>query len=120
MTAIGDNLDAQVDPRFGRCQYFMIVDSETLEFEVVPNTAVGLASGAGIRAAQAVVSKGAKVVITGNVGPKAFQALSAAGINVVTDVSVTVREAMERYKKGELKEMNTPTVRGHFRASRGS
>lgn len=115
VTASGDGLDAQLDPRFGRCPYFVIVESETMKFETVANTASGAMGGAGIQAAQTVASKGVKVLITGNVGPNAFQALSAARIKIVTGAVGTVREAVERYKKGELKAgTNAPTVRGHF------
>jgi len=114
VSAVAGGLDAQVDPRFGRCPYFLIVDSLTMEFEAVPNIASGSMSGAGIQAAQTVASKGVKVLITGNVGPNAFQALSAAGIKVVTGAFGTVREAIERYKRGELRETGAPTVGGHF------
>jgi predicted Fe-Mo cluster-binding NifX family protein len=113
VTAIANNLDAQVDPRFGRCPYFVIVESETMKFEAIPNLSQNAPSGAGIQAAQTVTSKDAKVLITGNVGPNAFQALSSAGIKIVTGASGTVREVIERYKRGELKETSTPTVRGH-------
>jgi predicted Fe-Mo cluster-binding NifX family protein len=113
VTAIANNLDAQVDPRFGRCPYFVIVDSETMKFEAIRNLSHHAPSGAGIQAAQTVASKDAKVLITGNVGPNAFQALSSAGIKIVTGASGTVREVIERYKRGELKETSTPTVRGH-------
>lgn len=119
VTAIANNLDAQVDPRFGRCPYFVIVESETMKFEAIPNLSQNAPSGAGIQAAQTVTSKDAKVLITGNVGPNAFQALSSAGIKIVTGASGTVREVIERYKRGELKETSTPTVRGHFGMGRG-
>jgi predicted Fe-Mo cluster-binding NifX family protein len=114
VTAVSGNLDAQLDPRFGRCPYFVIVDTETMEFEAIPNTAAGAMGGAGIQAAQTIASKGVKVLITGNVGPNAFQALSAAGIKIVTGAFGTVREVVEKYKRGELKETGSPTVRGHF------
>ena len=114
VSASANSLDAPVDPRFGRCPYFVIVDSETMQFEAVPNLASGAVGGAGIQAAQIIASKGAKVVITGNVGPKAFQALSAAGIKIITGAYGTVREVVEKYKRGELKETNAPTVGGHF------
>ncbi|MGD8506970.1 MAG: NifB/NifX family molybdenum-iron cluster-binding protein [Candidatus Bathyarchaeota archaeon] len=114
VTAVSDNLEAQIDPRFGRCPYFVIVDSETMEFEAVSNIATGSMSGAGIQAAQTIVSKGAEVVLTGNIGPNAFQALSTARIKVFTGVSGNVKEVVEKYKRGELKETNSPTVRGHF------
>lgn len=119
MTALSGNLEAQIDPRFGRCPYFVIVDSETMEFEAVPNTASGSMSGAGIQAAQTVASKGTEVLITGNVGPNAFQALSATGIKVVTGAFGNVREVIEKYKSGGLKETSSPTVRGHFGMGRG-
>ena len=102
VTATAASLDAQIDPRFGRCSYFVIVDSETMQFEAIPNTAAGVSGGAGIQAAQTIANKGVKMLITGNVGPKAFQALSAAGIEVATGAFGTVREAVEKFKRGEL------------------
>jgi predicted Fe-Mo cluster-binding NifX family protein len=85
-----------------------------MQFEAIPNVASGAMGGAGIQAAQTIARKGAKVLVTGNVGPNAFQALSAAGIKVITGASGTVREAVEKYKRAELKETDEPTVRGHF------
>ena len=90
-----------------------------MEFEIVPNIAVDLASGAGINAAQTIANKGVKVVITGNVGPNAFQALSAGGIKVMINTSGTVMEAIERYKRNELKEILSPSVHGHYGMGRG-
>ena len=120
VSASASDLDAQVDPRFGRCPYFVIVDSETMEFEAIPNTAAGATGGAGIQAAQTVAGKGTKVVVTGNVGPNAFQALSTAGIKIVIGAFGTVREAVEAYMRGELREASTSTVRGHFGMGRGT
>ena len=114
VSATANSLDAPVDPRFGRCQYFLIVDSETMQFEAIPNMASGAMGGAGIQAAQIIAGKGVKALITGNVGPNAFQALSAAGIQIITGAYGTVREAVEKYKKGELKGISAPTVGGHF------
>ena len=114
VSAAANSLDAPMDPRFGRCPYFVIVDSETMQFEAVPNMASGAMGGAGIQAAQTIAGRGVKVLITGNVGPNAFQALSAAGIKIVTGAFGTVREVVEKYKRGELKETGAPTVRGHF------
>lgn len=114
VSATANSLDAQVDPRFGRCSYFVIVDSETLQFEAIPNVASGAMSGAGIQAAQTIASKGVKVLITGNVGPNAFQALAAASIKVVVGAFGTVRQVVEKYKRGELGETGSPTVSGHF------
>ena len=114
VTASSGSLDAQVDPRFGRCQYFLIVDSDKMDFEAMPNMGANTMGGAGIQAAQAVSNKGVGVVITGNVGPNAFKALSAAGINVLTGASGTVRDVIEMYKSGQLKETSGATVGEHF------
>jgi predicted Fe-Mo cluster-binding NifX family protein len=114
VSSTANSLDAPVDPRFGRCPYFIIMDLDTMQFEAVPNAASGAMGGAGIQAAQIIASKGAKIVITGNVGPNAFQALSAAGIKIITGAYGTVREVVEKYKRGELKETGAPTVGGHF------
>ena len=113
VTASTNTIDAQIDPRFGRCAYFVIVDSETMQFEAIPNLASGASGGAGIQAAQTVAKKGAKAVLTGDVGPNAFQALSAAGIDIVTGVSGTVREAVEKFKSGDFKKIGAPTVGEH-------
>ena len=114
VSASSDSLDANVDPRFGRCPYFVVVDSETMEFTVVSNDSTNAAHGAGIQAAQTVANMGAKVVITGNVGPNAFNVLSATGIKIVTGVSGSIRDAVEKYKSGQLQETGNPTVGGHF------
>ncbi len=114
VTASSGSLDAPVDPRFGRCQYFVIVDSDTMEFEAMPNASVDTMGGAGIQAAQAVANKGVEVVITGNVGPNAFQTLSSAGIKIITGASGTVKEVAERYTSGQLQETLDATVGEHF------
>jgi predicted Fe-Mo cluster-binding NifX family protein len=114
VTATADSLDAQIDPRFGRCAYLMVVDSETMQFEAVPNSAAGATGGAGIQAAQTIANKGVELLITGNVGPNAFGALSAAGIEIFTGASGTVKEAVEKFKRGEFNKTGAPTVGGHF------
>ena len=114
VTATANNLDAQIDPRFGRCSYLIIVDSETMQFEAIPNMAAGATGGAGIQAAQTIANKGVKLLITGNVGPNAFGALSAAGIEIVTGAFGTVREAVEKIKRVEFTKTSSPTVDGHF------
>ena len=106
----GTTLDAQVDPRFGRCQYFLVVDASTLEHEAIKNPNIDSMGGAGIQSGQLMAEKHVKTVITGNVGPNAFQTLQAAGIEVITGASGSVREAVERYKKGELKLTQAPTT----------
>ncbi len=114
VSASSGGLDAVVDSRFGRCPYFVIVDSETMEFNTIANDSTNAAHGAGIQAARTVVNMGAKVVITGNVGPNAFNVLSATGMKIVTGASGTVKEVIERFKSGQLKEVARPTVGGHF------
>lgn len=113
VSATGRDLHAQVDPRFGRCQYFVFVDSDTMAFEAMPNDAIAAAGGAGIQAAQAVVNKGVDVLISGNIGPNAFQVLSAAGVKVVTGAYGTVKEAVELYKSGTLRETGASSVAAH-------
>ena len=114
ISASGDNLETELDPRFGRCQYFIFVDTESMEFEALPNKGAGAMGGAGIQAAQNVADKKVEVVITGNVGPNAFQTLSAAGIKIITGVGGTVKDAIEKFNKGELKETPAPNVASHF------
>jgi predicted Fe-Mo cluster-binding NifX family protein len=113
VTATAGDLNAQVDPRFGRCQYFVIVDSETMAFEAMENDAIAAPGGAGIQAAQAVVNKGVSVVISGNIGPNAFQVLSTAGMKIATGAYGTVKEAVEMYTTGGLNETGVSTVSAH-------
>ncbi|MCK5081743.1 MAG: NifB/NifX family molybdenum-iron cluster-binding protein [Candidatus Omnitrophica bacterium] len=110
ITAEGDNLDVQIDQRFGRCQYFIFVDTDTLEFEAVANPNLSGMGGVGIQSGQFVAERKAEVVLTGHVGPKAAETLQAAGINVVVDVSGNVKEVVEKYKNGELKASDGPNV----------
>lgn len=102
VSSSGTDLDSPVNPRFGRCNYFILVDSDTMKFEVVPNDGMMASGGAGIKAAQTVVSKGAEVVITGSVGPNALPALQDAGIGIYTGVFSSIRDAVDAYKKGML------------------
>lgn len=114
ITATGDSLEAKVDPRFGRCAYFLVVDVDTMEVEAIENAGASAGGGAGILAGQAVADAGAQAVLTGNVGPNAFQTLSALGLSMYTDVTGTVKEAVEQYKAGELQETTAATVGSHF------
>ncbi|MCK4532715.1 NifB/NifX family molybdenum-iron cluster-binding protein [bacterium] len=114
VTAEGDNLDSTVDPRFGRCQYFIVVDSDTLEFEAIQNPNRETMGGAGIQSSQLIAGKQAKAVLSGNIGPNAFQTLQAAGVEIITGVSGTVKEAIEQYKEGKLESTQGPSVNSKF------
>ena len=117
VSAQGPNLDDALDPRFGRAAGFLMVNPQTLEHEYVDNGASqAMAQGAGIQAAEIVARAGAKVVLTGYVGPKAFQALQAAGISIAQNLqNLTIREAIERYTSGKVEMATGPNRRGHGR-----
>jgi predicted Fe-Mo cluster-binding NifX family protein len=111
----GKTLDSEIDPRFGRAGYFLLVDPETMEVKVVENKQnLQLPQGAGIQAAQTVVESGAKTVLTDNCGPKAFKVLRAAGVKVGIGVSGTVKEAVSQYKQGKVGFTQAPNVEGHW------
>jgi len=114
VSAQGSGLDAAVDPRFGRCGYFLVVDTDSMGCEAVQNPYAEAMGGAGIQAAQLVAGKGVTAVLTGNVGPNAFQTLQAAGVTVVTGASGTVKEAVETYKKGGFTSTDGPSVGSKF------
>jgi predicted Fe-Mo cluster-binding NifX family protein len=119
ITATGSSLDAEVDPRFGRCQYFIIVDPETMQFEALENSAAMAGGGAGVSTAQTIASKGVEAVLTGNCGPNAYQVLSAAGIKVITGVAGKVQDAIQGYKSGKFQASSQPNVGDHFGMGRG-
>ena len=102
VTANGADLDAPASPVFGRCPMYVFVDTETMAFEAVENPAIGAPGGAGIQAAQFVVEGGAQAVVTGNVGPNAFNVFQAAGVPIYLFGGGTVRQAVEAFKAGEL------------------
>ena len=101
VSAMGGSLSALVSEQFGRCAYFLIVDSEDMKFEPLSNPASGMSGGAGPEAVRTIAAKGAEIVLTGRVGPNAENALKAAGIRVVAGVSgsKTVRQAVEEHLK---------------------
>ncbi|MBE9501008.1 MAG: DUF5320 family protein [Chloroflexi bacterium] len=114
VSATAPDLDAEVDPRFGRCQYFIIIDAQSMEFETLDNSNAMAAGGAGISTAQMIASKGAEVVLTGNCGPNAYQTLSAAGIQVITGVSGRIKDAIEAFKEGRFQSSAQPSVGSHY------
>lgn len=106
----GDSLDSKVDSRFGRCAYFILVETNTGEVEVVANQSVAAGHGAGIGSVQFLVSRGVEAVCTAKVGPNAFQAFASAGIKVYFTEPATVRQALEDFKAGKLKQITSPNV----------
>lgn len=114
ITAEGVTLDSKVDPRFGRCRNFIFFDTDTGSFQAQENANAQFQGGAGIQSAQMVNSKGARAVLTGNVGPNAFQTLSALGISIYTGVSGTVKDAVEVFKSGKLTVTENPSVESKF------
>lgn len=114
VTAERPSLDARVDPRFGRCACFLVIETDDLSFEVLENTNVAMPGGAGIQAAEYMADQGVDHILTGNCGPNAYKALSAAGIGVVTGCSGVVREVVEQFRSGKLAAAGRPSVAGHF------
>ncbi len=102
ITASGPTMNDAVDSRFGRCAYFLFVETESGAVEAVPNPAAGSSSGAGIQAAQFVVQKGAKAVLSGNVGPNSFNVLRAAGVPVYIATGMSAAQALEAFRAGRL------------------
>lgn len=115
VTSKGTDLDSEVDPRFGRASYILIVNSETFDFEVLDNkTNVNALKGAGIQAASMVSDKGAEVMLTGFCGPNAFKTLKAAKIGVADNADGSVRDAVEAYLNGKLPLSDQANVEGHW------
>jgi len=119
VSATTPDVEAQLDPRLGRAANFVLVDSETGEWEAYPNAAVGASGGAGVQAAQFVVDHGAQVIVSGDFGPHAFTALSAAGIKMFVARAGTVRELVNRFKSGELREVTAAARRSGYGLGRG-
>jgi len=115
VTSCGNELISDMDPRFGRARYFIMVDPKTLDYEVLENKQnIKSAHRAGIQAAKTVVSQKADVLISGNCGPKAFEVLKVAGSTVVTGAKGRVIDAIIQYKSGALQAVDGPNVAGHW------
>jgi predicted Fe-Mo cluster-binding NifX family protein len=116
ISAQGPDLEALVDPRFGRSSYFLLVDPESMEYEVLTNGPnLQAAQGAGIQAAALVARHRPAAVLTGSCGPKAFHTLEAAGIPVIVGVEGSVRDAVQNYRAGKLKPARGPNVASHWK-----
>ncbi len=118
VTSEGKTLDSEVDPRFGRAQYIIIINTENDKIEVLDNSAKLVRGGAGTQAAQFLSENGVKVLITGNVGPNAIRGLNAGKIDVYTGASGLVKDALDRYNEGKLNKAAGPTVNSHFGSER--
>ncbi|TRO81896.1 NifB/NifX family molybdenum-iron cluster-binding protein [Trichloromonas acetexigens] len=115
VTTSGNDLQAPLDPRFGRAVGYLLYDTESAAFELIDNAkAQETSHGAGILAAERVARTGAKALITGHCGPKAFRVLQAAGVKVYNCEAATVAEALEQYRAGKLVEAEGADVSGHW------
>ena len=115
VTATAEGLEASVDPHFGRCTYFVIVDDESMDFESISNASSSASGGAGIQAAQQVLNRGIDVLITGSLGPNAFPLISSENIGVYECATGSVSEAIASYKSGSLgciEASNSPGKQG--------
>lgn len=114
VSAMGSDLEAPFSPIFGRCPVYVIVDTDTMAFQVLPNQAQNAAGGAGIQAAQDVARQGVRAIVTGNIGPNAYRVLASAGVTIFTPAgSGTVREAVESYISGQGNTATGPTGPAH-------
>lgn len=113
VTSQGTTLDAEIDPRFGRCAYFIIVNLDNMEFEAIKNDNALSAGGAGTKAGQLLAEKNVSALLTGNVGPNAFEALHAAEIKIYTQVKGKVSDAIKRFQNNEFQITTSNTVNSH-------
>jgi len=108
ITATGPDMDSPVDNRFGRCSYFVIVDTDTMANEAIENKSAEAMGGAGVQSSQLVINQGVAAVVTGNCGPNAFSILNAANIKVYTGASGKVSDAVRAFKSDSLKVADGP------------
>jgi len=114
ITATSPSIDSNVDPRFGRCAYLLMVDTESLQWEAQANPGVNASGGAGIQAAQFATDQKAEAVLSGDFGPNAYNALQAAGIAMyLFGACTSVKDAIENFKAGQLEHVGAPTGPGH-------
>jgi predicted Fe-Mo cluster-binding NifX family protein len=113
VTSEGEKLEDAMDWRFGRCRYFVIIDTATMQVEAVENIAVNDGGGAGVHAVRQLAEHGAEVVVTGRCGPNAFRALQAAGVAVYTDANGTVGDCLQNYFANELTLVQQPSAESH-------
>jgi len=115
LTSQGKELSSEVDLRFGRAKWLIVVDTESGDLQAYDNAVnLNAAQGAGIQTGQNIANLGVEAVITGNVGPNAFKTLSAAGIKIFLAETQTVQEAIDLFKAGKLREVDNANVEGHW------
>ena len=115
ITSIDGTLEGGLDERFGRAQKILIYDPETKNSKVIDNKLnMGASQGAGIQTAQNVIDSGAKIVISGHLGPNAFRVLNAAGIEAYSAAGMTVQEALMAFAERKLEKMSSANVQGHW------
>jgi predicted Fe-Mo cluster-binding NifX family protein len=119
VTATGPTLDSQVENQFGRTSCFIIIDPESMEYQVIQNPNAGVGDGTGIQSAQLLSGRDIDYILTGNCGPNVFYVFEAAGINLIVDVTGTVRKAVENFKSGAFSVTSQPNVANHFGKGRG-
>jgi predicted Fe-Mo cluster-binding NifX family protein len=113
VSANGPDLDAPASPVFGRCPTYVFVDTDSMASESVENPAINAAGGAGIQAAQFVVERGAQAVVTGNMGPNAFNVFQSAGVPIYLFGGGTVGDAVEAFRSGRLQSTADANVQAH-------
>jgi len=109
ITATSDQIDQPFNPRFGRCEYFILVDSETQAWQAFPNPAREAGGGAGPQAVQFISKLGAQTVVSGHYGPNAFSALEAAGIAAYIASDGAVSKVLEQFHAGQLEQVSAAT-----------
>jgi len=109
ISANKNTIEAQFSQRFGRCDFFILIDSETRAWEAFPNPAASARGGAGPQAVQFIADKGSEAIISGRYGPSAFSALEAAGLQAYIAEDGTVNEVLEKFLAGELENTTTAT-----------
>ena len=114
VAASRDGMDAEVDPYFGICRYFIIADKDTMEFESVDNSDIMNVGSDGVSKSKMVIKRGAKAVLAGNCGPKAYKVLAKAGVEVITGISGRVRDAVQDYKSGKFQPSSKNNVDEHY------
>ncbi len=115
VTSQGEELSSEIDPRFGRAKWLVVVDTETGKSEVHDNAVnLNAAQGAGIQTGQNIANLGVEAVITGNVGPNAFKTLNTANVKIFLTEKQTVQDAIDSFKADKLKEVGQANVEGHW------